>query len=329
MENAHTRIASIKAYIPSRIVSNSEFETRFGTTAGSIDRKTGLRERRYSDPKEHPTDMGMHAIEMVLAETGCSSQEIDLIITAAASKDQPIPTDAMHYANRLGIRQVQTCHVESVCLSFIQALEIADLYIRSGRKRRILIISSEKCSKMLDPDDLDASVVLADGAAAALVEPNDGSSRIEASRIHTLASDENLEVATIKGGGTRYHPADPDFDPKWSYFYIDGVLQFRLSLRHFPALVQSLLADAGITKDELDYVIPHQIVPVVITGVARFLGFDINKVHIDNTLGNQAAASIPIAFARAIESGRVRRGNRVMLIGAAAGFSLGGVVLRF
>lgn len=329
MNTLNSRISSIKAYLPPLIVPNATIEKQFGMALGSIEELTGLRARRHATPDEHPTDMGMKAVELVLTETGLNPRELDLIISANASKDQSVPTDAMNYAHKLGLEQVQTCHLEVVCLSFIQALEMADLYIRAGKKKAVLVVSAEKCSKVLDPHNPETWIVLGDGAAAALLQPTKDPSRIETTRIFTLPAGKNIHSSFIKGGGTRYHPFDPDYVPEWGYFKIDGSLQYKLSLRQIPRLMDLLLSQTGLSLTDIDYVIPHQIIPRFISTIAAEIGFSLEKIHINPDLGNQAAASIPVALAQAVETGRVRRGSRVLLIGGAAGFTVGGAILVY
>lgn len=329
METTHSRISAISSYVPTSIVTNDVYEKRFSMPNGIIFAKTGLMARRYSAPNEHPTDMGIKVARMTLDEAGVRPQDVDMIISASASKDQPIPTDAMTYASKLGIPEVQTCHMEVVCLSFVQALEVADLYIRSGKHQAILIITAEKCSKTLDPNSPEATIVLGDGAAAALITPSTGDSRIVASRLITAASERNLKCAYIKGGGTRYHPFDPDYVPEWAYFYVDGGLQLKLALRYFPPLIKELLRQANCTTEDIDYVVPHQVIPRMIQSIVTSMGFSLDKVYINGEYGNQAAASIPIGLADMVKSGKIRRGDRILLIGGAAGFSVGGAILIF
>lgn len=329
MNSLQSKIAAINAYVPSESIPNALFEEKFNLPVGSIFAKTGLSARRYSSQNEHPIDMGIKAALLTLDEAKVVPQEIDMIISASACKNQPVPTDAMSYAGALGIPAVQTCHMEVVCLSFVQALEIADLYIKSGKHQKILIISSEKCSKYLDPNDPSATIVLADGAAAALVMPNNGESCIEASCMFTIASDNNLNCAYIKGGGTKYYPLDDNFNSEWAYFYIDGGMQIKLAIKHFPVLLKELFKQANCSFCDIDYVIPHQVIPSMIRRIVQHLGFPLEKVYINDFYGNQAAASIPIGFAELIKQNKIKRGDRILLIGGAAGFSVGGTIIRY
>jgi len=324
-----SQIAAIRAYVPSRIVSNEFFEDRFGLPYGSIEAKTGLKARRRARACEYPTEMGIRAAHLAFEESGIGPKDVDMIIAAACSRDQAIPTDAMIYANRLEIPNVQCLQVDVGCQSFVSALEIADLYIRSGTRRTILIVTSEQTSRVVDDSTPSASIVLGDGAAAALVVPSEGSSRIEASYVKTEALGRDIGVATLKGGGLRYLPDDTDFTPDMRFFHMDGALALKLALRHLPSVVSILMERAGCTENDIDYVIPHQVIPRMVMTVLDRFGVDAAKVHINPDYGNQAAATIPIGLAESIANGVVKRGDRVLLIGGATGFTAGGMLLIY
>lgn len=324
-----SQIATIKAYVPDTVVPNQFFEDRFNFPEGSIEARTGLRSRRRANSCEYPTEMGVKAAQMVFREAGIPAQNVDLIIAASCSRDQAIPTDAMIYANRLGIPDVQCLYVDVGCQSFVNALEIADLYIRSGKRKSILIVTSEQTSRVIDYDDPSSSIVLGDGAAAALVVPSSGPSQIEASCIKTEALGRNLEVATLKGGGLRYLPDDPDFTPDMKFFRMDGALALRLASRYLPSVVDDLLQEADCTAEDIDHIIPHQVIPRMIRSVQKKFGVNAAKVYINADYGNQAAATIPIGLAELVSNGTVRRGDRVLLIGGATGFTAGGMILIY
>lgn len=325
----HSKIAAIKAYIPPKIVANRIFEERFRFPSGYIERKTGLRARRHAEKGEHPTKMGLAAAKLTFGDAQMMPEAVDMIISASTSRDQSIPTDAMVYAHLLGVENVQCLHIEAVCLSFINALELADLYIRSDRCKCILIISSEQTSRVIDYEDPSSSILLGDGAAAALIMSDDGNSRIEATHIKTEALGENINVAYMKGGGLKHHPYDSDFTPDMAGFHVNGGLELTLAIRHFPQFLNTLFERAQCSFDEIDHVIPHQVVPRMIQKILKNLGFSKQKIHINDSYGNQAAASIPIGLAELVDIGRVKRGDRVLLIGGAAGFSLGGAILVY
>ena len=324
-----SRIAGLGAYVPPRVVENSVFEKRFGMPAGSIARKTGLESRRHAEPGETPTSMGARAIEGALSAAGFAAGDIDMVISAGTSRDQSIPPDSMIYANLLGVHEIHCLHVEAVCLSFLNALEIADLYLRTGHYQRILIVASEMTSRIIDYDDESSSMLLGDGAAAAVLEVCHGASRIEASSFLTEAGGRNIGVATLLAGGLKLMPGDSGFGDTSTKFHVDGPLELKLAVKHMPRFLKSLLEDAGCRLSEIDHIIPHQVLPRMVGTVLRTLGVASDRVHLRRDFGNQAAASIPVVMSHLVAEGVIRRGERVLLIGGAAGFSLGGIVLVY
>lgn len=315
--------------MPERIVENSVFEDKLGLSPGEIAQRTGLLARRHADPGTAPTDLGLTAAEKAISESGLAPGDIDMIISAATSRDQSIPTDAMIYAHRLGLPGIQCLHLEVVCLSFLNALEVADMYIRNHRRRNVLIISSEVTSRVIDYDDPASSFLLADGAAAAVITESADDSRIVASHFRTEALGKNIGVASQAGGGLRNLPSDPNWDPKMATFHVNGPLELKLAIKHIPTFIKELLSIAGMSLEDVDHVIPHQVVPKMISSILSHLGLSADKLHINTEYGNMAAASIPVILSEAVESGKIKRGDTVVLFGGAAGFSLGGVVLVF
>ncbi|MBT3276043.1 MAG: ketoacyl-ACP synthase III, partial [Spirochaetales bacterium] len=316
-------------FVPDTVVENSYFESLFNLPPGDISRKTGLESRHHADSGTAPTDIGIIAARGALEAAAITPAEIDMIISAGTSRDQSIPPDSMLYANKLSIPSVQCVHIEAVCLSFLNAMEIANLYIQDGRKQKILIISSEITSRVIDNEDPSSSFLLGDGAAAAIVTPSEDNSRIVASHFRTEALGENIGVASVEGGGIRNLPTDSHYHDKMTTFHVKGPLELKLAIKFIPAFLGELLAKADCTLDDIDHVIPHQVVPKMITSILSHLGIASDKLLINTKHGNMAAASIPVLFADAVANGIIKRGERVMLFGGAAGFSLGGIILDF
>jgi 3-oxoacyl-[acyl-carrier-protein] synthase III len=329
MTQVRSRIEAIRAYVPNVNVENETLEMSFDLPAKSLFQRTGLRARRRSAATEYPTTIGLTVAQDVLAHARASAEDLDLIISAGSSRDQSIPPDAMIYANLLGIEAVECIHVEAVCQSFIVALELADLYVRSGRKRNILIVTSELPSRVTDPSDLGTSILFGDGAAAALIGTAEDGSGIEATHVLTHAVGDNIRVAELRAGGLRYHPRSPDTTQEDYFFRVNGAAELRLAEKYLPAILAELMAKAGCSLDEIDWIIPHQVLPKMIHTLIRRLRIDGPRVFINECYGNQAAASIPVALGELVEAGLVKRGSRVLLIGGAAGFTVGGAVVRY
>ena len=324
-----TKIASLASYLPERIVPNAYFEDLYKIKRGTIVKKTGLQSRRHGEADEHPTSMGVIAARRAFASAGIEADCIDLIISAGTSRDQSIPTDAMIYAHELGVPDVQCTHIEAVCLSFLNALEIASFYIDSGKKEAVLVISSEKTSKAINYDDPSSSILLGDGAAAAVLIPGDGESRILASSFKTEALGKNIDVAHLMAGGLKNHPFDDHFKDEMTKFWVDGPLELKLALKHIPGFLKSLLVQAACGIEAFDHIIPHQVVPKMIRSILGRIGLPPDQLRIQTGYGNMAAASIPVVMAGLIESGRIMRGQRILLFGGAAGFTLGGIALVY
>jgi len=172
-------------------------------------------------------------------------------------------------------------------------------------------------------------MLLGDGAAAAIVVPSSGESRILATALMTEAEGKNIDVATLRGGGLKLLPSDPEFTQKDATFHVDGPLELKLALRHLPAFVERLLDRAGIGVGEFDHIIPHQVVPRMIGSIMDRLGITTDRLRLNTRYGNMGAASIPVVMADLLQQGLLKRGDKVLLIGGAAGFSLGGAVLVY
>lgn len=319
----------MQSYIPPESVANAFFEKRFALKPGYLLDKTGLAARRHGTREDYPTAMGMKAAEKALAVSGINPKEIDLIISAGTSRDHSIPTDAMIYAHKLDIPSVQCLHVEAVCLSFINALELTDMYIREGKKRAVLLISSEQTSRIIDYDDPSSSFLLGDGAAALIAVPDESTSRIISTSLQTRAQGKNIEVASLKAGGLKIIPSDPEFSLKDATFHVDGALELKLAVKFLPIFLKNLLKNADCQLDDLDHIIPHQVVPRMITSIMKKMGITTSKLRMNTQYGNLAAASMPVLLAELVEQNRLNRGDMVLLIGGAAGFSLGGAILVY
>ena len=273
--------------------------------------------------------MGEKAARSALQSAKVKIEEIDMVISAGTSRDQSIPTDAMVYAHLLGMKDVQCLHMEVVCLSFLNAVEAADMYLQRGSHRCILIIASEMSSRVIDHEDRTSAILLGDGAAAAVLERGDDSSKVEASRFRTEARGKNISVATLMAGGLKLMPWDEGFELRNAKFHVNGPLELKLAVKHMPEFFRKLLDAAGCDISEIDHIIPHQVPPRMIGSILRAVGIGSERVHVRSDYGNQAAAAIPVIMSGLIDEGIIRRGQRLLLIGGAAGFSLGGVVLVY
>lgn len=301
-----------------------------GHDDGWTEAKFAIRTRGLASPVETSSVMGAEAAKTALAAADWAAGDVDVIVGACAVMEQPIPGTACLIQAKLGLGAsgIPAFDVNATCLSFLTALDVVSLGMAAGRWKKALIVSADIASAALDFSDPEASVIFGDGAAAVCVEAG-GEGALLAYRLETYGS--GAEYCQLAAGGTRLRPHD-DLDEflAAARFRMDGPNLFREAARRFPRFLQRLMKESGVGLGDIDIVTPHQASAAAIEHLRRSLSghgdkvFDIFADH-----GNQIAASMPTALTRAIETGRVLRGDHVLLVGTAAGVSLGGAVLRY
>ncbi|MBE7213192.1 MAG: beta-ketoacyl-ACP synthase III [Gluconacetobacter diazotrophicus] len=325
-------LAASALHWPARVVTAAELDARFGLPAGWTEERTGVVRRRFVEPgRDTNASMGAAAVRRVLDAAGLGFAEVDLLVNASGSIQQPIPCTAALIQRELGeaaaASGVPCLDLNATCLSFLFALEFAGSWLAARGAGHVLIVSSEIASQGVDWSDPHSACLFGDGAAACLLEHAPGAgSGLLASRFETFS--EGSEHCEVRGGAQAH--------PPWTYaperhqdfvFRMDGPAVHRLAAKRLPGLVERVLADAGLRMDELAAVVPHQAGITPMRLVERRLGLAPGQMVF--TLaehGNLIAASIPTALHLARESGRVRAGDRVLLLGTAAGYAQGAVV---
>lgn len=319
--------------LPALEVPSEELDRRLRRAPGSIERASGVRKRYFAARDDTAAKLAARAARDAIEAAGIGLSDIDCLVAASGTPDQALPCNAalIHHELRLSRYRVPAFDVNASCMSFIAALETLSWPIAAGEYRRVLVASADIASCALDWDHLEASAIFGDGAAAAVVgRPGCGAgSRLLATSLCTLS--EGVDLCEIPAGGSRNHPsrADCPFE-RLSLFRMDGKGVYKLAAEHMPSFVESLLSKAGVTKSEIDWVVPHQASHLALKHLVRRLGFRPQRVvDIFADHGNQVGASLPTALDCAIRDGRIRRGQRVMLLGTGAGLSIGGMVLEY
>lgn len=325
------RILGTGACLPRTSVSSRELDARHGRAPGSTAARSGVESRAVAAPDETASTLAAEAVRRALADAEVSVSEVDRLISTAAVGEQPMPTDAALILERFGpeLDGLPAFDVDASCLGFLHGLEIAAQQIVLGVARTVVVVASEIASAGLDPDDLESSALFGDGAAAAVVGPaGDGDdARILAVGFETFAR--GAHHCEIRAGGTRWNPHAPPPSSKDYRFSMDGLAVFRLAAETLPGFLDRLLEAAGCELDDLDLIVPHQASALGLRFLVERLGADPDRVvRILESRGNQVAASIPSALHEVRAAGRMHPGDRTLLIGTAAGFSLGGIVLR-
>jgi 3-oxoacyl-[acyl-carrier-protein] synthase-3 len=324
------RLSGAGTYLPARIVTNDELEAQLGLAAGWIFDRTGVRERRRADG-ESASVMAASAAQEALALAGLTAGDLTAIIGASSTPQQAIPCTAVFVQRELGAPEgVAACFdVNATCLSFLAALDVAARLVAAGAHRHVLVFSSENAGHSLNPDEPESAVLFGDAAAAVIVShAGNAESALHCTRLQTWHS--GAELSQISGGGTLHHPNDPATTLAHNRFAMRGPQLFRKAAPLLRPFMDALCADAGWQRDDIAAVVPHQASRHGIELGWKLLGFREEQI-VQNlaTRGNCIAASMPLALAESIASGRVRRGDRVLLFGLAAGLSLGGAAITY
>lgn len=327
------KIEGVGRYLPERIVTNEELERRCRLPPGWISEWTGVEERRWADHKrETNAFMGARAAEDALGDAGRDLAEIDLILNASGTHQHVLPENAPFIQAELGARAhgIACMSINVTCLSFIAAIDTAASLLSTGRYRRILIVSSEIASVGLNFEQPDSATLFGDAAAAVVVGRSGAGEAACLEKAHFATFSEGVRLAEIHAGAT--------FEPTYHYrhddhsdflFNMQGRKVLRLARRYLPDFLESLHSGLSHSLDGIDLVIPHQAsrMGLKLSGGLKWSSEKI--VQTLASLGNTIAASIPITLHKAIETGRLERGMRTLLIGTGAGLSIGGVILRY
>jgi len=283
--------------------------------------RTGIHARHFAEPDVASSDLAMLAAREALASAGVQASEIDLIIVATSTPDMVFPSAACLVQQKLGVHGCAAFDVQAVCSGFVYALTVADSMIRTGAASKALVIGAEVFSRILDFNDRTTCVLFGDGAGAVVLEASD-TPGILASELH--ADGRHVDILCVPGhvsGGKAL--GDP-------LLKMDGPAVFKLAVGVLEQVARSVLQKAGKTDADIDWLIPHQANIRIMQGTAKKLKLPMDKLIVTvDEHGNTSAASIPLALDAAVRSGKIKRGDTLMLEGVGGGFTWGAVLLDF
>ncbi|HNK17413.1 MAG TPA: beta-ketoacyl-ACP synthase III [Piscinibacter sp.] len=321
-----SRITGTGSFLPPQRVTNAELAAQLArdgieTSDDWIVERTGIRARHFAAPDVAASDMAVQAARHALEAAGRKPEEIDLIIVATSTPDMVFPSTACIVQRKLGAFGGAAFDVQAVCSGFVYGLAVADSMIRTGLASKALVIGSEVFSRILDFKDRTTCVLFGDGAGAVVLEASDQPG-ILASELH--ADGRHVEIlctpGTVSGGKVLGDPL----------LKMDGQAVFKLAVGVLESAARAVLAKAGRSDADIDWLIPHQANIRIMQGTARKLKMPADKLVVTvDEHGNTSAASIPLALDVAVRKGQVKRGDTVMLEGVGGGFTWGAVLLDF
>ncbi|TCP72811.1 beta-ketoacyl-ACP synthase III [Sphingomonas sp. PP-CE-1G-424] len=310
--------------LPARRVSNAELAEQVDTSDEWIVERTGIRFRHIAGEGETTATLAADACRRALAAAGIEAQSIDLIVLATATPDQTFPASATKVQAMLGINDCVAFDVAAVCSGFLYAVQVVDSMIRSGAAKRALVIGAETFSRILDWEDRTTCVLFGDGAGAIVLEAqetaDDGGRGILTTKLH--ADGRHNELLYVDGGVSTTGTVGK--------LRMKGREVFRHAVTNLASVMTESLAMAGLSSDQVDWVVPHQANARILDATARKLGLAPEKVVVTvDQHANTSAASVPLALDVAVRDGRVRQGQIVVLEAMGGGFTWGAAVIRF
>ena len=322
----YARITGTGSYLPPRRLTNADMvsllaERGLETSDDWIVERTGIRARHFVDDGVNASDLALHAARHALQAAGREASEIDLIIVATSTPDMVFPSTATILQHKLGVAGCPAFDLQAVCSGFVYGLSVADAMIRAGSASKALVVGAEVFSRILDFQDRTTCVLFGDGAGAVVLEASD-TPGILATELHADGSHVGILCVpgTVAGGQVLGDPL----------LKMDGQAVFRLAVGVLEGVARSVLAKAGRTEADVDWLIPHQANIRIMQSTARKLKLDPSRLVVTvDQHGNTSAASVPLALDHAVCSGQVQRGDTVMLEGVGGGFTWGAVLLDY
>jgi 3-oxoacyl-[acyl-carrier-protein] synthase III len=322
------KIIGVGAYAPKRILTNADLEKMVDTTDEWIVQRSGIRQRHIADESEATSDLAVRAAQQALERANLVPEDIDLIVLGTSSGDSLFPTTANMVQQRLGCRRVGSMDLYAACTGSIYSLSVASQFIETGKYRRVLAIGAETLTRITDFTDRATCVLLADAAGAVVLEASgDGSGVIDAD----LYSDgRHWDLLYMPAGGSRTPASHETVDKRMHYAKMRGSELFKVAVRMFVECAETLLQRHGLTVDDVNLFIPHQANLRIIEAAAKRLSMPMERVFLNvDRYGNTGAASVYVALEEAVATGRVTKGDLVLLAAFGGGVTWGAALIRW
>lgn len=309
-------------------MTNKDFEKMVETTDEWILSRTGIRERHVVDKGVATSDLAAEAAKISLARRGVDPQEIEAIIVATVTPDMLFPSTACLVQNKLGIKSVWGFDLSAACSAFVYALQTGAQFVMAGTHKKVLVIGADVMSSILDYTDRATCILFGDGAGAVILEPSeDGEGIID---FHHEVDGSGGCSLYMPGGGSLHPATHETVDKKMHFVHQDGQAVFKYAVRKMGEACEKVLARNGVSAGDIDCFIPHQANQRIINATAERVGLKPESVIINiDRYGNTTAGTIPLAMQTAVEEGRLKKGDLVLLASVGAGFTVGATLLRW
>lgn len=324
MAQPYARIAGTGSYLPDNIVTNADLADKVETSDEWIRERTGIRQRHIALPGQTTGDLAFEAATRALEAAGVAASEIDLLVLGTTTPDIIFPSTACLLQHRLGANGCAAFDVNAACSGFVYALGVADKFIRTGAAKTALVVGAETLSRMIDWTDRGTCVLFGDGAGAVVLKADD-TPGILSTHLHADGGYEHLLYNPV--GVSRGFKDEPNHGIK---VHMTGNEVFKVAVKTLDSVVDETLDANGLTRADLDWLIPHQANLRIISATAKRLQMSMDRVVVTvDRHGNTSAASVPLALDEAVRSGRVQRGELLLLEAFGGGFTWGSALIRY
>jgi 3-oxoacyl-[acyl-carrier-protein] synthase-3 len=316
------------AYAPSLVLTNADLEKMVDTSDEWIVSRTGIRERHIAGPNETTASMAAVAGLRAIATAGLQPDDIDLILVGTLTPDYPMPSTAALVKGAIGNKRAAAMDLAAACSGFVFGYATAHAYVASGMAKHVLVIGAETLSRCTDFTDRGTCILFGDGAGAAVLSASDEPGGTLGIEMTTEPS--GAYFIWLPAGGASRPTGEASIAAGEHYMKMKGTETFKMAVRTLGSTATKSLAKAGIGLADLDLVIPHQANLRIIEGLAKSLDFPMEKVFVNvGSYGNTSAASVPLALSEAVAAGRVKKGDRLLLVAFGAGLTSGAITLEW
>jgi 3-oxoacyl-[acyl-carrier-protein] synthase-3 len=322
------KISALGAYVPPRLLTNADLEKLVDTNNDWIMDRVGIRQRHIVDKGVATSDLATEAARKALALRGMAPADVEVIIVGTVTPDMLFPATACLVQNKLGAHGAWGMDLSAACSAFLYSLQTGAQYIASGAHKRVLVIGADTMSSIIDYTDRATCVIFGDGAGAVVLEPSDDDTGL-IDFIHEVDGS-GACFLNMPAGGSLNPASHETVDKRMHYVHQDGQQVFKFAVRKQTEVCEKLLARNGVKASDIDCFIPHQANRRIIMATADRLGLPTEKIIINiQDYGNTTAGTIPLAMNTAIEEGKLKKGNLVLLASVGAGFTVGATLLRW
>ncbi len=332
MHDQHTltaRIAGLGTCLPEKVLTNQDFERMVDTSDEWIMSRTGIRERHVVGPGESVATLAIEAGKRAMTDAGVSPEEIELLILATATVEQPIPSTATIIQPALGVKNATCFDIAAACSGFLFGMHIARQFMVTGEVKTAMVIGAETLSRYTDYSDRATCILFGDGAGAVVLKAAPAGEGILRSALHTDGT--YADFIQMPGGGSKYPPnVKEHIDARLPFIKMRGNETFKVAVRAITEVCQEVLVAADVRVEQVDLFIPHQANLRIISAVGDRLGIAPEKVYLNlERVGNTSSASIPLAMQEAIDRGVLKRGNLVLMGAFGGGLTWAATLLRW